>query len=215
MSITKSQTDRIGSIFKGNHFTIPKYQRKYSWTEEETKAIQDLLSGKSSVDDIREILRRGADKVSINTSAVKDPALVSRASKIFGSQCIVVAVDAKYKRKDFWEVYLYGGRTPTGMNVVDWAKEVERLGGGEILLTSMDKDGTKDGYDIELTAAVTSVVNIPVIASGGAGKLEHLRDVIKYADADAVLVASIFHYGQNTIKEAKEYLKSEGINVRI
>ena len=186
-----------------------------SRTAEKVFIPYTIGGGIGSIEDIREILRRGADKVSINTSAVEDPALVSRASKVFGSQCIVVAIDGKYKKNNFWEVYIHGGRTPTGKNVVKWAKEVEQLGGGEILLTSMDKDGTKDGYDIELTAAVTSVVNIPVIASGGAGKLEHLRDVIKYADADAVLVASIFHYGQNTIKEAKEYLKSEGINVRI
>lgn len=171
--------------------------------------------GISRIEHIREILQKGADKISISTSAFRDPSLIRRASKIFGSQCIVVAVDAKYKNKDFWEVYLNGGRTPTGMNAVDWAKKAEELGAGEILLTSMDKDGTKDGYDIDLTGAVTSVVNIPVIASGGAGKLEHLRDVIKYANADAVLAASIFHYRQYTIREAKEYLKSEGINVRI
>ncbi len=128
---------------------------------------------------------------------------------------MVVAIDAKYKKKGFWEVFLNGGRTPTGKNAIDWAKRAEELGAGEILLTSMDKDGTMDGYDIELTGTVTSSINIPVIASGGAGKLKHLRDVIKDADADAVLVASIFHYGDNTVKEAKEYLKSEGINVRL
>lgn len=171
--------------------------------------------GISRIEHIREILQKGADKISISTSAFRDPSLINRASKIFGSQCIVVAIDAKYKNKDFWEVCINGGRTPTGMNAVDWAKRAEELGAGEILLTSMDKDGTKDGYDIDLTSAVTSVVNIPVIASGGAGKLEHLRDVIKYANADAVLVASIFHYRQYTIREAKEYLKSEGISVMI
>lgn len=171
--------------------------------------------GISRIEHIREILQKGADKISISTSAFRDPSLINRASKIFGSQCIVVAIDAKYKNKDFWEVFINGGRTPTGMNAVDWAKRAEELGAGEILLTSMDKDGTKDGYDIDLTGAVISVVNIPVIASGGAGKLEHLRDVIKYANADAVLVASIFHYRQYTIREAKEYLKSEGISVRI
>jgi cyclase len=171
--------------------------------------------GISSVEQIREILKKGADKVSINTAAFNDPSLISRASKIFGSQCIVIAIDAKFKSKGFWEVYLEGGRKPAGVNAVDWARKVEELGAGEILLTSMDRDGTKEGYDIELTRAVTSVVNIPVIASGGAGKLEHLRDVIKYADADAVLVASIFHYGEHSIREAKQYLKSEGINVRI
>jgi cyclase len=132
-----------------------------------------------------------------------------------GSQSIIIAIDAKFKDKGFWEVYLEGGRKPTGINAIDWARKVEELGAGEILLTSMDRDGTREGYDIELTRAVTSAVNIPVIASGGAGKLEHLKDVIKYADADAVLVASIFHYGEYTIKEAKQYLKSEGINVRI
>ncbi len=171
--------------------------------------------GISRIEHIREILQKGADKISISTSAFRDPSLINRASKIFGSQCIVVAIDAKYKNKDFWEVCINGGRTPTGMNAVDWAKRAEELGAGEILLTSMDKDGTRDGYDIDLTGAVTSVVNIPVIASGGAGKLEHLRDVIKYTGADAVLAASIFHYRQYTIREAKEYLKSEGISVMI
>lgn len=198
-------------------------------SHERRKTVVDLVSktaekvfipytiggGISRIEHIREILRKGADKISINTAAVRDPSLINRASKIFGSQCIVVAIDAKYKNKDFWEVYINGGRTPAGINAVDWAKKVEELGAGEILLTSMDKDGTKDGYDIDLTGAITSVVNIPVIASGGAGKLEHLRDVIKYTGADAVLVASIFHYRQYTIREAKEYLKSEGINVRI
>lgn len=186
-----------------------------SKTAEKVFIPYTIGGGISRIEHIREILRKGADKISINTAAVRDPSLINRASKIFGSQCIVVAIDAKYKNKDFWEVYINGGRTPTGINAVDWAKKVEELGAGEILLTSMDKDGTKDGYDIDLTGAVTSVVNIPVIASGGAGKLEHLRDVIKYAGADAVLVASIFHYRQYTIREAKEYLKSEGINVRI
>ncbi|PIU28285.1 MAG: imidazole glycerol phosphate synthase subunit HisF [Candidatus Hydromicrobium americanum] len=186
-----------------------------SKTAEKVFIPYTIGGGISRIEHIREILRKGADKISINTAAVRDPSLINRASKIFGSQCIVVAIDAKYKNKDFWEVYLNGGRTPTGINAVDWAKRVEELGAGEILLTSMDKDGTKDGYDIDLTGAVTSVVNIPVIASGGAGKLEHLRDVIKYTGADAVLVASIFHYRQYTIREAKEYLKSEGINVRI
>lgn len=186
-----------------------------SKTAEKVFIPYTIGGGISRIEHIREILRKGADKISINTAAVRDPSLINRASKIFGSQCIVIAIDAKYKNKDFWEVYINGGRTPTGINAVDWAKRVEELGAGEILLTSMDKDGTKDGYDIDLTGAITSVVNIPVIASGGAGKLEHLRDVIKYANADAVLVASIFHYRQYTIREAKEYLKSEGINVRI
>lgn len=171
--------------------------------------------GISKIEHIREILKKGADKISINTAAVENPGLISEASGIFGSQCIVIAIDAKRRNNDFWEVYINGGRTPTGMDVFEWAKKVEGLGAGEILLTSMDRDGTKDGYDIELTGGVTSIVNIPVIASGGAGKLEHLKDVIKYGGADAVLVASIFHFRKNTIREAKEYLKSEGINVRL
>ncbi|MGM0367568.1 MAG: imidazole glycerol phosphate synthase subunit HisF [Actinomycetota bacterium] len=171
--------------------------------------------GIQKVEHIREILRKGADKISINTSAVNDPHLIERSSKIFGSQCIVVAIDAKKKSENKWEVYTHGGRTPTGRDAVEWAKTVEELGAGEILLTSMDKDGTKDGYDLELTRAITRELNIPVIASGGAGNLEHLRDVIEYADADAVLVASIFHYGKYTIKQAKKYLKSQGINVRV
>ncbi len=171
--------------------------------------------GIQKVEHIREILRKGADKISINTSAVNDPSIIKRSSKIFGSQCIVVAIDAKKKGENKWEVYTHGGRTPTGRDAVKWAKTVEELGAGEILLTSMDKDGSKDGYDLELTKAITGELNIPVIASGGAGNLEHLRDVIEYADADAVLVASIFHYGQYTIRQAKKYLKSRGINVRI
>lgn len=186
-----------------------------SKTAEKVFIPYTIGGGISSIEDIREILRKGADKVSINTAAVNNPSLISQSSKIFGSQCMVVAIDAKYRMRDFWEVFINGGRTPTGRDAVKWAKEVEKLGAGEILLTSMDKDGTKDGYDIELTKAVTTAVNIPVIASGGAGKLEHLRDVILYGDADAVLVASIFHYGEYTIKQAKEYLKSEGINIRI
>ena len=186
-----------------------------SKTAEKVFIPYTIGGGIKNIDDIREVLKKGADKISINTQAFTDPSLIGRGAKIFGSQCIVVAIDAKYRSRDFWEVYLHGGRTPTGKDAVWWAKEAERLGAGEILLTSMDKDGTKDGYDIELTRAVSESINIPVIASGGAGKLEHLRDVIKYADADAVLVASIFHYGKYTVREAKEYLRSEGINVRL
>ncbi len=171
--------------------------------------------GINTVEDVREVLRNGADKISVNTAAVNNPSLISEAAKIFGSQCIVVAIDAKYKEKGLWEVYINGGRTPTGMDAVQWAKKTESLGAGEILLTSMDKDGRKDGYDIDLTYAVASHINIPVIASGGAGKLEHLRDAITKGNADAVLVASIFHYGQYTVRQAKEYLQKEGINVRI
>jgi len=186
-----------------------------SRTSEKVFIPYTIGGGIKKVDDIREILKKGADKVSINTAAFEDHSLIENGAKTFGNQCIVIAIDAKYQRKDFWEVYLHGGRTPTGKDAIEWAVEAEKLGAGEILLTSMDKDGTKDGYDIELTRAVSSAINIPVIASGGAGELKHLRDVIKYADADAVLIASIFHYGQHTVREAKEYLRNEGINIRL
>ncbi|MCL5986048.1 MAG: imidazole glycerol phosphate synthase subunit HisF [Actinobacteria bacterium] len=169
--------------------------------------------GISSIDDIREILEAGADKISLNTQAVKNPELIKDAAMMFGSQCVVLAIDAK-KNRNWWEVYVHGGRTPTGINAVRWAVKGKKLGAGEILLTSMDRDGTKAGYDLDLTYAITSNVDIPVIASGGAGELEHLSDVINKAGADAVLVASIFHYGTYTIRHAKEYLKSKGIEVR-
>ncbi len=165
-------------------------------------------------DDIRRMLSTGADKVSLNTAAVDDPQLIAETSRVFGSQCIVVAIDAKMRAPGAWEVYVNGGRTATGMDAVEWARQAESLGAGEILLTSMDRDGTKIGYDIPLTRAITDAVNIPVIASGGAGTLEHLAEVIIEADADAVLAASIFHYGEFRIKEAKEYLRSRGIPVR-
>lgn len=186
-----------------------------SKTAEKVFIPYTIGGGIKKVSDIREILRKGADKISVNTSAVNNPSLVEESSKVFGSQCVVVAIDAKRKDENTWEVYTHGGRKPAGKDAVKWARNVEALGAGEILLTSMDKDGTKDGYDLELTKAITGAVNIPVIASGGAGRLEHLRDVIKYSNADAVLVASIFHYGEYTVKGAKKYLKSQGINVRI
>lgn len=166
-------------------------------------------------EDIRNLLNAGADKVSLNTAAVKNPTIISSVSGRYGAQCIVVAIDAKSVRAAKWEVYINGGRTPTGIDAVEWARKVEGLGAGEILLTSMDRDGTKDGYDIPLTRTITSSVNIPVIASGGAGTLEHLAEVILEADADAVLAASIFHYGEYSIKEAKEYLKTRNIPVRL
>ena len=186
-----------------------------SKTSEKVFIPYTIGGGINRTDDIREILKKGADKISINSSAVENPNLIEEGARLFGRQCIVVAIDAKKVSDANWEVYIHGGRTPTGMDAVEWAKKAEKLGAGEILLTSMDKDGTKDGYDIDLTYAVASGINIPVIASGGAGRLEHLRDVIKLAGADAVLVASIFHYGEYTVKQAKEYLKSEGINMRL
>jgi cyclase len=170
--------------------------------------------GINSVDDIRAVVSAGADKVSINTAAVKNPSIISEGAKVFGSQCIVVAIDVKYNGK-FWEVFLHGGRTPTGINGLEWAKEVERLGAGEILLTSMDRDGTKDGYDLDITRAISESLNIPVIASGGVGNLEHLYTGITEGKADAVLAASIFHFREYSIKEAKEYLKIRGVEVRI
>ena len=165
-------------------------------------------------EDIRLILEAGADKVSVNSAAVRNPSFVSQAARIFGTQCIVVAIDAKRTGEGF-EVYIDGGRTPTGLNAIAWARQVEQLGAGEILLTSMDRDGTKDGYDIPLTKAVCEAVNIPVIASGGAGTLDHLVEALVDGKADAVLAASIFHFGEWSIQEAKAYLAERGITVRI
>jgi len=180
--------------------------------------------GIRSVEDMRRMLQAGADKVSINTSAVLNPTLISQGADKFGSQCIVVAVDAKgvgpgsgSGNLDFdrWEVYTHGGRRPTGIDAIEWVQRAWELGAGEILLTSMDADGTKKGYDLKLTAAVSNAVGIPVIASGGAGELSHLYDGISVGKADAVLVASIFHYGTYTVRQAKEYLASRGIPVRM
>ena len=172
--------------------------------------------GIRDIDDIRDLLNAGADKVSINTSAVEDPHFVKRAADRFGSQCIVVAIDAKRKNgKDEWEVFTYGGRKPTGLDACKWAKQIEELGAGEILLTSMDCDGTKEGYDIQLTRRISESVNIPVIASGGAGNLEHLYEALADGKADAVLAASIFHYREYTIHQAKAYLRDKGVPVRL
>jgi imidazole glycerol-phosphate synthase subunit HisF len=171
--------------------------------------------GLRSVDDIRAMLNAGADKVSLNTSAVLDPALVREASSRFGNQCIVVAIDAKRRATgDGWEVYTHGGRKPTGRDAISWAREVQALGAGEILLTSMDADGTKDGYDLPLTRAISDAVEIPVIASGGAGNAEHLAAAILEGHASAVLAASIFHFGELTVAETKAHLAARGIPVR-
>jgi cyclase len=183
--------------------------------------------GVQTLDDIRDLLRAGADKVSINTAAVANPEFVRQAAERFGTQCIVVAIDAKRAGIDAkragvdakragggWEVYTHGGRRPTGLAAVEWARRMASFGAGEILLTSMDQDGTKAGYDLALTAAVSEAVEIPVIASGGAGTLEHLYEGIAVGQADAVLAASIFHYRQYTIREAKDYLRARGIPVR-
>lgn len=176
--------------------------------------------GIRSAEDIREILRAGADKVSLNTAAVRNPALITSGAEKFGVQCIVVAIDAKRRplavgeTLSSWEVFVQGGRTPTGLDVLEWAERAQRLGAGEILLTSMDRDGTKDGYDLELLKAVTSRVRIPVIASGGVGTLEHIYQGLTEGGASAALAASIFHFGTFTIGQAKSYLRERGVLVR-
>jgi len=170
--------------------------------------------GVRRVEDVRRLLNAGADKVSINTAAVQDPQLVREASGIVGCQCIVVAIDAKRKGAS-WEVFTHGGRKPTGLDAVDWAKRMQQAGAGEILLTSMDRDGTKDGFDLGLTAAVSLAVEVPVIASGGVGKLEHFADGVLAGRADAVLAASVFHFGEFTVREAKEHMRLRGIEVRL
>lgn len=170
--------------------------------------------GVRAVEDVRNLLNAGADKVSINTSAVINPQLVADAAGRFGSQCIVVAIDAK-RVGDHWEVFTHGGRKPTGLNAVEWAKKMVGLGAGELLLTSMDKDGTKSGFDLELTRAISDAVEVPVVASGGVGNLEHLADGVLKGGADAVLAASIFHYGEYTVRQAKECMASHGIEVRL
>ena len=171
--------------------------------------------GIRTLEDIKKLLRAGADKVSLNTSVVKNPAFIKEAAERFGNQCIVVAIDAKRAAPMKWNVFIYGGREDTALDACVWARTVQELGAGEILLTSMDRDGTKDGYDIHLTRAVSDCVTIPVIASGGAGTLEHLYQAFTDGAADAALAASIFHYGEFTIKQTKEYLEKKGICVRL
>jgi cyclase len=205
-------------------------------TAEEVFTPLTVGGGVRSLEDIRELLQAGADKVSINTAAVNNPELVREASEKFGSQCIVVAIDAKRKPSSpdrwseaeralhgeggplasdlFWEVFIHGGRTPTGLDALSWARKMEGYGAGEVLLTSMDRDGTQIGYDLPLTRIFSDSLNIPIIASGGAGTLEHLREALVFGKADAVLAASIFHYRQHTVEQAKEFLREKGISVR-
>ncbi len=193
-------------------------------TAEEIFMPLTVGGGIRTIGDIRALLKAGADKVSINTAAIKNPEFVKKASRRFGSQCIVVAIDAKRKTENYnsqtkscfsWEIYTHGGRYPTGIDAIAWAKKMEEYGAGEILLTSMDRDGTKKGYDIELTKTVADSVNIPIIASGGVGKLAHLYEGLTAGRADAVLAASIFHFREYSIKEAKKYLKQKGVLTRI
>jgi cyclase len=185
-------------------------------TAEEVFIPLTVGGGIRTVADFRELLKRGADKISVNSAAVKNPELICEAAEKFGSQCVVCAIDAKKRAAgEGWEVYVHGGRVNTGVDLLEWAAEAQRRGAGEILLTSMDTDGTKDGYDIPMTKAVADIVRIPVIASGGAGKVSHLKDVIEKAGADAVLVASIFHYGETTVGDVKEFLHRENIPVRL
>jgi cyclase len=210
-------------------------------TAEEVFMPLTVGGGIRSLEDIRELLRAGADKVSINTAAVENVDLVREASEKFGSQCIVVAIDAKRQPAEegrwavvdqvalqsngsemvelahglSWEVYIHGGRTPTGLDALEWARKMESSGAGEILLTSMDRDGTKDGYDIPLTRVISDALSIPIIASGGAGTFEHLRQALVQGRADAVLAASIFHYREHTVREVKEYLRKGGLRVRL
>ena len=170
--------------------------------------------GVRKVEDVRRLLNAGADKVSINTSAVQNPELVREAADRYGSQCIVVAIDAK-RAKNGWQVFTHGGRNATGLDVIEWAKKMQALGAGEILLTSMDRDGTRNGFDLALIRSVSDTVDVPVIASGGVGNLQHLVDGIVDGHADAVLAASIFHYGESTVRQAKEYMAQHGVEVRL
>jgi cyclase len=194
----------------GDRETIVEVARR---TAEEVFIPFTIGGGIRSVDDARKLLRVGADKVSVMTAAIARPELVSEIAEEFGSQCAVVAIDAR-RVVGGWEVFTHGGRKPTGLDAVSWAEEVEKLGAGEILLTSMDRDGTRDGFDLELTRAVVGACSIPVIASGGVGTLEHLVEGAIEGGADAVLAASIFHFGEHTVREAKELLASRGVNVR-
>ena len=171
--------------------------------------------GIRTVDDFKKLLREGADKISVNSAAIDRPELITEAAEKFGSQCVVVAIDAKRREDGGWNIYKHGGRLDTGIDAIEWAKKVERLGAGEILLTSMDCDGTKAGYDIELTRAIADAVSIPAIASGGAGTLEHFYDALTEGGADAALAASLFHYKELEIREVKEYLRGKGVSVRL
>ena len=183
-------------------------------TAEQVFVPLTVVGGIRTLEDFRQLLRAGADKISVNSAAVKDPGLISRAAERFGSQCVVLAIDARRRPEGSYEVVVAGGRTPTGLDAVEWARRGEALGAGEILLTSMDADGTKAGFDLEMTRAVTQAVSIPVIASGGCGSLEHFAQVFAETDCDAALAASLFHFGELTVPQVKEYLRKRKIPVR-
>lgn len=211
----RSQADEIVFLdITASHEKRPILLNIVKATAEKVFMPLTVGGGINTLEDIRALLAAGADKVSINSAAVKNPQLIKEASDRFGSQCIVVAIDAR-KNGDHWDVYINGGRVRTDKEAVRWAKEAESLGAGEILLTSMDRDGTKDGYDLPLTRAIADAVNIPVIASGGAGTIEHFADVFKKTKADAALAASVFHYGEIAIPDVKKFLKKENIEVRV
>ncbi len=199
---------------------IASYEKRKTMIDLVEKVAKQIFipftvgGGIGTIDDIKNLLKAGADKISINTAAVNNPDLIKEAAEKFGSQCIVVAIDAK-KIKNKWKIFVKGGRQATGLDAIKWAKNVEKLGAGEILLTSMDKDGAKDGYDLELTRKISENVNIPVIASGGAGSLESIAQVFNEGNADAALAASIFHYEEYSIKQVKIYLQKKGVGVRI
>ena len=205
--------EKIGALF-----ALKKIEHQYPhcWRCHKPVIFRATSQWFCSVDDFKALLREGADKISINSSAINTPNLISEAAEKFGSQCVVVAIDAK-KREDGsgWNIYKNGGRIDVGIDAVEWASKVEKLGAGEILLTSMDCDGTKAGYDLELTKAIAEEVNIPVIASGGAGSLEHFYDALTEGKADAALAASLFHYKELEIREVKEYLRGKGVSVRL
>jgi len=204
-------------VFLDVDATVKSKETLLDCVEETAKRLFIPLTvggGIRTVGDMRKALKAGADKISINTAAVKDPKLITEGARRFGTQCIVVAVDAKRVGPGKWIVYTHGGTRPTKIDAVKWAREVQRRGGGEILLTSMDGDGTTDGYDIELTRTVVRSTNIPIIASGGAGGPEHIREALDEGEADAALAASIFHYGQYTVGKVKSYLRKRGVNVR-
>lgn len=219
---TAAAYDRAGAdevVFLDINASADSRATKLEWVRQVAEKVFipfTVGGGIRTVDDFRAILREGADKVAVNSAAIMNPRLVSEAADKFGSQCVVVAIDAK-RRADGsgWNIYKNGGRVDMGLDALEWAAQAERLGAGEILLTSMDRDGTKEGYDIELTRAVAESVNIPVIASGGAGRLEHFKEALADAKAEAVLAASLFHYKELEIRQVKEYLREQGVSVRL